>query len=138
MDRVCQQALVQVLAPIFEPTFREASFGYRPGSTHKAMRRIWRQLGQAEWIADGDLSEPVGHGHPLDANGLLDHDRPSCDHLAPSQPHLGAGLAVDERDVAHGEPCGGGDAFSIDLALATVCSLAYSSTVCLLTSLSVL
>jgi RNA-directed DNA polymerase len=42
-------------SPIFEPTFQEASFGYRPGrSTHKAMRRIWRQLGQAEWIVDGD------------------------------------------------------------------------------------
>ena len=61
MDRVCQQALVQVLAPIFEPTFREASFGYRPGrSAHKAMRRIWRQLGQAEWIVDADISDFFG------------------------------------------------------------------------------
>ena len=61
MDRVCQQALVQVLAPIFEPTFQEASFGYRPGrSTHKAMRRIWRQLGQAEWIVDGDIPDFFG------------------------------------------------------------------------------
>ena len=61
MDRVCQQALVQVLEPIFEPTFREASFGYRPGrSAHGAMRRIWRQLGQAEWIVDGDISDFFG------------------------------------------------------------------------------
>ena len=61
MDRVCQQALVQVLLPIFEPTFREASFGYRQGrSTHKAMRRIWRQLGQAEWIVDADISDFFG------------------------------------------------------------------------------
>ena len=67
MDRVCQQALVQVLEPIFEPTFREASFGYRPGrSAHMAMRRIWRQLGQAEWIVDGDIS---------DFFGLLSHER---------------------------------------------------------------
>ena len=61
MDRVCQQALVQVLEPIFEPTFREASFGYRPGrSAHMAMRRIWRQLGQAEWIVDADISDFFG------------------------------------------------------------------------------
>ena len=61
MDRVCQQALVQVLAPVFEPTFREASFGYRPGrSAHMAMRRIWRQLGQAEWIVDADISDFFG------------------------------------------------------------------------------
>jgi RNA-directed DNA polymerase len=61
MDRVCQQALVQVLEPIFELTFREASFGYRPGrSAHMAMRRIWRQLGQAEWIVDADISDFFG------------------------------------------------------------------------------
>ncbi|MGH3849787.1 MAG: group II intron reverse transcriptase/maturase, partial [Pseudonocardiaceae bacterium] len=61
MDRVCQQALVQVLEPIFEPTFREESFGYRPGrSAHMAMRRIWRQLGQAEWIVDADISDFFG------------------------------------------------------------------------------
>lgn len=61
MDRVCQRALVQVLEPVFEPTFREASFGYRPGrSAHMAMRRIWRQLGQAEWIVDADISDFFG------------------------------------------------------------------------------
>jgi RNA-directed DNA polymerase len=61
MDRVCQQALVQVLLPIFEPTFRESSFGYRQGrSAHMAMRRIWVQLGQAEWIVDADISDFFG------------------------------------------------------------------------------
>jgi len=61
MDRVCQQALVQVLEPIFEPTFREESFGYRPGrSAHLAMRRLWRQLGQAEWIVDADIADFFG------------------------------------------------------------------------------
>jgi group II intron reverse transcriptase/maturase len=61
MDRVCQQALVRVLAPIFEPTFREASFGYRPGrSAQMAMRRIWQQLGRAEWIVDADISDFFG------------------------------------------------------------------------------
>lgn len=61
MDRVCQQALVQVLEPIFEPTFQDASFGYRPGrSAHMAMRRIWRQLGQAEWIVDADIADFFG------------------------------------------------------------------------------
>ncbi len=61
MDRVCQQALVQVLEPIFEPTFREESFGYRPGrSAHMAMRRLWRQLGQAEWIVDADIADFFG------------------------------------------------------------------------------
>ena len=30
-DRVLQQAIAQVLTPIFDPEFSESSFGYRPG-----------------------------------------------------------------------------------------------------------
>jgi RNA-directed DNA polymerase len=38
MDRVAQQAVVNVLEPVFEPGFSEVSFGFRPGrSTHGAM-----------------------------------------------------------------------------------------------------
>jgi retron-type reverse transcriptase len=44
-DRVCQQALKNRLEPIFEPTFSESSFGYRPGrSAHQAMRKIYREI----------------------------------------------------------------------------------------------
>src|SRR5882724_11263638 len=39
-DRVCQQALLHRLEPIFEPVFDDASFGYRRGrSTKDAMRK---------------------------------------------------------------------------------------------------
>ena len=31
IDRVCQQAIYQVLSPIFEPHFSDRSFGFRPG-----------------------------------------------------------------------------------------------------------
>lgn len=31
LDRMIQQALLQVLTPIFDPTFSDGSFGYRPG-----------------------------------------------------------------------------------------------------------
>ena len=31
VDRVIQQAIHQVLTPIFDPTFSENSFGFRPG-----------------------------------------------------------------------------------------------------------
>jgi RNA-directed DNA polymerase len=61
MDRVCQQALLQVLEPIFEPTFSDASFGFRSGrSAHAALRRVWKQLQQAEWIVDADISDFFG------------------------------------------------------------------------------
>ncbi len=62
MDRVCQQAMVQILEPIFEPTFCDESFGFRPGrSTHMAMRRIWRQLKAGNsWVVDADIADFFG------------------------------------------------------------------------------
>jgi len=43
-DRVCQQALLNRLEPIFEPVFDEANFGYRRGrSTKDAMRKFGRR-----------------------------------------------------------------------------------------------
>jgi RNA-directed DNA polymerase len=44
-DRVCQQALLNRLEPIFEPLFDEANFGYRRGRSAKdALRKVWREL----------------------------------------------------------------------------------------------
>ena len=38
IDRMIQQALLQVLQPIFEPTFSESSYGFRPGrNAHQAI-----------------------------------------------------------------------------------------------------
>ena len=40
LDRMIQQAILQVLTPIFDPTFSDASYGFRPGrSAHDAVRR---------------------------------------------------------------------------------------------------
>ncbi len=40
-DRVAQEVLRQLLQPIFEPTFHEASFGFRPGrNCHMALERL--------------------------------------------------------------------------------------------------
>ena len=42
-DRVCQQALLNRLEPIFDPVFDEANFGYRKGRSAKdALRKVWR------------------------------------------------------------------------------------------------
>lgn len=56
-DRFLQQALSQVLSPIFEPTFSDRSFGFRPGrSAHQAVlaARAAIEAGQA-WVVDVDL-----------------------------------------------------------------------------------
>ena len=61
-DRVCQQALLNRLEPIFEPVFDEANFGYRRGrSTKDAMRKVWKELQNGrEWVVDADLKDFFG------------------------------------------------------------------------------
>jgi RNA-directed DNA polymerase len=61
-DRVCQQALLNRLEPIFEPVFDEANFGYRRGrSTKDALRKVWREIHSGrEWIVDADLKDFFG------------------------------------------------------------------------------
>jgi RNA-directed DNA polymerase len=61
-DRVCQQALLNRLEPIFEPVFDEANFGYRRGrSTKDAMRKVWKEIRSGrEWIVDADLKDFFG------------------------------------------------------------------------------
>lgn len=61
-DRVCQQALLNRLEPIFEPVFDDANFGYRRGrSTKDALRKVWTEIeGGSEWIVDADLKDFFG------------------------------------------------------------------------------
>ena len=67
-DRVCQQAVLNQVEPIFEPVFDDANFGYRQGrSTKDALRAVWKEIEQGhEWIVDADLK---------DFFGSVDHER---------------------------------------------------------------
>jgi RNA-directed DNA polymerase len=58
-DRLIQQALHQVLCPIFDPGFSESSYGFRPGrSAHQGVLRA-RELvaGGRRWVVDMDLEK---------------------------------------------------------------------------------
>jgi group II intron reverse transcriptase/maturase len=57
IDRFLQQALSQVLSPIFEPTFSDRSFGFRPGrSAHQAVMAARAAIeGGRTWVVDVDL-----------------------------------------------------------------------------------
>ncbi len=59
LDRLIQQALLQVLQPIFDPTFSDASFGFRPGrSAHGAVRRAQAYMKEGRrWVVDMDLEK---------------------------------------------------------------------------------
>jgi len=57
LDRLIQQALLQVLQPMFDPTFSDHSYGFRPGRrAHEAVRRAqgYVQAGR-RWVVDVDL-----------------------------------------------------------------------------------
>jgi RNA-directed DNA polymerase len=58
-DRLIQQALHQVLSPIFENEFSEHSFGFRPGrNTHQAILRAQEYVAQGKkWVVDIDLEK---------------------------------------------------------------------------------
>jgi len=59
LDRLIQQAVLQILQPIFDPTFSEFSFGFRPGrSTHQAVKQaqVYVQAGY-RWLVDIDLEK---------------------------------------------------------------------------------
>ena len=62
VDRVIQQAITQVLTPIFDPGFSESSFGFRPGrSAHGALRQVQRFIGEGYRVAvDLDLAKFFG------------------------------------------------------------------------------
>jgi RNA-directed DNA polymerase len=59
LDRVIQQAIYQVLMPIFDPDFSEFSDGFRPGrSAHDAVRKVRDYIRQGYRMAvDMDLSK---------------------------------------------------------------------------------
>ena len=59
MDRIIQQAIVQVLTPIFEEQFHENSYGFRPGrSCEKAIIKVLEYLNNGyDWIVDIDLEK---------------------------------------------------------------------------------
>ncbi len=54
-----QQAILQVLQPIFDPAFSEHSHGFRPGrSAHDAVRAAQRYVAEGRrWVVDVDLEK---------------------------------------------------------------------------------
>ena len=59
VDRVIQQAIAQMLTPIYEPKFVETSYGFRPGkSAHEAIRKCQEYLNEGYvWAVDMDLEK---------------------------------------------------------------------------------
>ena len=59
VDRLIQQALHQVMQPLFEPTFSEHSYGFRPNrSAQQAVLRAAQYMREGKrWVVDMDLEK---------------------------------------------------------------------------------
>ena len=59
MDRVIQQAIYQVILPVFDPTFSEHSYGFRPNrSAQQAVMQAQKHIQEGyTWVVDIDLEK---------------------------------------------------------------------------------
>ena len=59
LDRLIQQALNQVLSPVFDRNFSQSSYGFRPGrSAHQAVRQAQGYVANGKrWLVDIDLEK---------------------------------------------------------------------------------
>ena len=99
MDRVIQQAIAQVLTPIFDPRFSESSFGFRPGrNAHQAIRQVQRYVKEGYKIAvDIDLAkffDTVNHDVLMKIIGQTIHDKALLSLIGR---YLRAGVRVGEH-----------------------------------------
>lgn len=111
VDRIIQQALVQVLTPIFEPTFSEYSYGFRPNRRcQNAIDRTLELINNGyEWIVDLDLEkffDNVPHDKLI---RIIDNEVKDSDITSLILKYLKAGVMVngtfEETNV--GTPQGG-------------------------------
>ena len=110
-DRVVQAAVAQVLEAIYEPIFRECSYGFRPGrSTIHVLRHIARAYRTgATWVIEGDLVkcfDSIPHAVILTCLRKRIKDEPFIDLI---RQMLQAGVMEDGQKTAtySGTPQGG-------------------------------
>jgi len=68
-DRIVQDRTSLILQAIWEPEFRECSYGFRPGrNAHQALKRLTEiiTVERTQWIVEADIKgffDNVNHGH---------------------------------------------------------------------------
>ena len=111
IDRIIQQALVQKLTPIFEPTFSEYSYGFRPNRRcQNAIDRALELLNQGyEWIIDLDLEKFFDNVPQDKLIRLVDNMVNDSDVTALIHKYLRAGVLINGKfeETTVGTPQGG-------------------------------
>ena len=111
MDRFLQQAISQVLVPLFEPLFSEHSYGFRPGRSAQGTVRQAQTYVQEryEWCVDIDLEkyfDRVNHDMLMARVARVVKDKRV---LKLNRAYLGSGVMVNGvvMEVEEGVPQGG-------------------------------
>jgi len=112
MDRVIQQALLQMLTPVFEPVFSEFSFGFRPGrSARDAVRQMQEYIKEGyRVVVDLDIRkffDNVNHDILMSLVALRVRDKSILQLIGR---YLRAGCSISEAEIQPtlvGTPQGG-------------------------------
>lgn len=97
LDRFVQQLLLQVLQPIFDPTFSEHSHGFRPGRrAHDAVREAQQYIQAGRrWVVDVDLEKFFDRVHHDVLLGKLENRIADGRVLRLIRRYLAAGILAD-------------------------------------------
>jgi len=110
-DRFIQQAIAQVLTPLFDPTFSDHSYGFRPNKRgHDAVRKAKEYISEGyRWVIDMDLEkffDKVNHDKLM---GILANRIQDRMVLKLIRKYLQAGVMINgvTYDSEEGTPQGG-------------------------------
>jgi RNA-directed DNA polymerase len=110
-DRLIQQAIAQVLSRIYDPTFSNHSYGFRPNrSAHDAIREAKGFIREGyRWVVDMDLEkffDKVNHDRLMGTLAKRIHDKPLLKLI---RRYLQSGVMINGvvMDTNQGTPQGG-------------------------------
>lgn len=111
VDRVIQQAIAQILIPIYEEQFSHSSYGFRPGrSCEQAIVRSLELINDGyDWVVDIDLERFFDTVHHDRLMNIISRTVTDGDVISLIRKFLVSGVVVGERyeDTTIGTPQGG-------------------------------
>ena len=111
LDRLIQQAVHQVLSPLFDPGFSESSHGFRPGrSAHQAVKAARKYVEEGlRWVVDIDLEKFFDRVHHDTLMSLVKRKVGNREVLSLVDSYLKAGILEGGLTTARleGTPQGG-------------------------------